>query len=525
MPTAVAAAAHHLPPDATADLLLLKSRRRSPEELRGHKFFVEVTAPSMAGSLNSTFWLREVPRVCQADEAVWHAAVSLAVSHEAYLFRSPPRSRLALTHFNAAIRALTEDPSSARGEAWRTLVLSTMFACVCIFEGQLEQASFHFRSGCNLLHEAERNERAAAHPSQQVDEPGDAEKSRPSPRRPRPSPVSLSSIRSMLVSIEMSESKFDRRRTSEKPRLLTPDGSFSLWSRYQVPTHPTRRLTPESLRSAGEAAESLFMTLIVASRIHAKKMQDLYAEGGYDMVRAAGSTQANPPELVDAFRNIQRAARIFEEEIESRPRIRPTEMVQLRRAYLSLCIIQSSNLFILGGDPDEPDPDRRFRSLPALCSHTLDLAEEACGLETTVGCHRGGGPVSSVTLMNPVTFVAKAGFGRRTRQRAIGMLHRPRLEGVAHSRLAASLAQKMVDREAAATREYLGRPDLDGITVDNPTSWGWDGAGESGESIHPLARICNYTLQMAGGRYVRVGLRTWKEWLEGEDGEEYGFTW
>ncbi|EMT72401.1 Transcriptional regulatory protein moc3 [Fusarium odoratissimum] len=73
---------------ATADLKLILPRQ-SPEEVRSYRFFLEITAPSLAGAFYADFWLAEVPRVCMSDAAIWHAVVSLEALDHGGITESP----------------------------------------------------------------------------------------------------------------------------------------------------------------------------------------------------------------------------------------------------------------------------------------------------------------------------------------------------------------------------------------------------------------------------------------------------
>ncbi|KAF4448677.1 Transcriptional regulatory protein moc3 [Fusarium austroafricanum] len=66
-----------------ADLKLILPRH-SPEEVRSYQYFLQVTAPSLAGTFYADFWLTEMPRVCLSDAAIWYAVVSLGSAHEGF---------------------------------------------------------------------------------------------------------------------------------------------------------------------------------------------------------------------------------------------------------------------------------------------------------------------------------------------------------------------------------------------------------------------------------------------------------
>lgn len=231
---------------------------------------MEVTAPSVAGALQTDFWLLEIPRVCHSDPAIWHATVSLGAAHEAYVSGRPlvtTASSFALEHFNLAIAALMEAGSSA--EWWRALTASTIFTCICVLDGQLEQARLHFRSGCKLLGALQATTLSTSAEGGQPKRAIVCAASELSK-----APVSISSIRSMLISFEMVEAKLDRGKISEPPALLSDDDNYGMWKSYTVPWMPPghgRYLSSQTLSKAILAAGSLFMNLIIDSLVHAKE--------------------------------------------------------------------------------------------------------------------------------------------------------------------------------------------------------------------------------------------------------------
>lgn len=200
-------------------------------------------------------------------------------------------------------------------------------------------------------------------------------------------------------------------------------------------------------------------------------------------------------------------------------------LLQLRKALVSLCALQATNRLFLMQDPDEPDRQRRLAGLPALCTEVVDLCEDFLALETTVGCLRAGNPISAPTITKLLAALAKSGFGRETRERAVRLLFTPRLEGLWDSRMGAHIVQRMLDRETEKNKEYQEQRDLDGVVIDNPIGRGWVATGESEESIHPLARVCHSTRDFLSGRKVKLTIWTWKEWLEGSPGGEAIISW
>lgn len=426
-----------------------------------------------------------------------------------------------LKHLNASIRALTVQDWSSRKSSWEALTASTMFSCTAMLSGRLDEAKLHFRSGCKLLQELE----ADAATVQLVPE-----------RSQLLGPISLTSIRSLLIGFEMVESKMDPNRVSVPPKLLAPEkqDNYSAWQRYILPTSPTvfgGYASSDSLSQATRAAESLFMTLVISAMAQATVLRKLYDEGGYDLLHSTPICE-DPIAILDSFKTLERASSLFASELDAPegPKMRPSEATELRKAYISLLILQISTRMLLRSDPDEPDPHRRLKSLPTQCSYLMDRCEEVLALETTVGCLRDGGPVASSPLMNPIVYMVKTGFHKKTRDRAVQLLRKPRLEGVWDSCMSAALAGEMMMREAEASREYSKDPVLRDVHIDHPSARGWipaASADDDEDEVHivPLARICNYTMVPLSAREAILTLRTWKEWFEGSPGKNFYIQW
>jgi hypothetical protein len=212
----------HYPPSATdfcaatSDIPLMQSGRRL-EELRSFSYFLEVTAPSLAGAFHSDFWLLEMPRVCHVDQALWHAIVSLGAVHETYmantLMRDSPLNAFATSHYNTSVIALVESSPSAKSR-WKTLTLSTILACICMIGGQRSQARMHWTAGRQLLREFDKEEAARLLEIGKTGQPL---------LTPLALPVSVSSVRSMLIALEMVESEIDKAKISQPPTLLSKE--------------------------------------------------------------------------------------------------------------------------------------------------------------------------------------------------------------------------------------------------------------------------------------------------------------
>lgn len=329
-------------------------------------------------------------------------------------------------------------------------------------------------------------------------------------------PVSVSSIRSMLIAFELIEMKLDPKTTSQPPTLLSQDDTYCLWQSYSIPRAlPGRYLTSENLTKAITAAESLFMSLVINTHQHAKDAKRIYQEG-----RRPCTVVPCEKEFHRVFLEIDRVLTIFKAEMDrwTLPR------ANFRKAYLSLCIIHASTRFGLAKDPQEMDEQKRLASLPALCESIVDMSEEVLDLGGNLGGHSIPGPITNSTVMNPLLVVAKSGSPMSVRQRAIKQLYRPRLEGVWDSRLGASMGEAIIRRETRATKEYLEMPELNNLELLNVTARPWGSPGDE-DYVHPLARVCNTSLSFMKGRSVLIRLRTWREWLQDIEPESEVVYW
>lgn len=290
---------------------------------------------------------------------------------------------------------------------------------MCILDCQYEQARLHFQSGFKILREFAGD-----------DLPQDKDEAA---KMLSNLPVSLSSIRSMLISFELIEMKLDPKKTSQPPTLLSEDDKYCMWQAYTLPeSQPGRYLTADNLTKAVKAAESFFMALVIQTYQHAKDTKNVYLSG----IRPCHVIPCET-EFHRVFNELDKVVALFKAEID---RWAASKM-HFRKAYLSLCIIHAANKFSLAKDPQEPDEAKRRAGLPALCESIVDMSEEVLNLGGNLGGLSIPGPITNSTVMNPLLVVAKSGAPKSVRKRAIEQLYRPRLEGVWDSRLGASMGE------------------------------------------------------------------------------------
>ncbi|KFA46138.1 hypothetical protein S40293_03740 [Stachybotrys chartarum IBT 40293] len=499
---------------------------RPINELRSYRFYLEVTAPSLAGAMHGKFWLDEIPRLCSQDSAIWHGIVSLSSAYESYVSGAKPKTienKFTLQQCNSAIRSMI-GPGSPQNW-WRALFISTIFTCISILDDDYDQAQIQFKSAYNLLREFDTE--TGLEKSNQSRSAG--------PRNLYSAssiPMSLPTLRSILIGFEMRNNRLSSTRVSQLPTLLSRDDSMSQWRSYAAPQHPSavgHYLTVANLGQAVSIAEILFYHLAISSQQYANEMKASYAadkrcltETRWQQSRSKGNSAH-----CLCFKEIQKAVGIFSSEFEVRqwPRAKAAEKAQLQRAFLSLRLMQATNRFMLQDDPDEPNRLKRTKNLPGLCTHIVDLAEEMMSLERTYGCKRSGDTIPNSTVMNPLYVVAMSGFGAETRQRAVHLLRRPRVEGLWDSLMAASLGDIIQSREKAASQEYSKKEYMKEICIDDYTSRGWEAEAAGQQNIHPLARVCKTIMALGKGKQASIGLRTWWEWLEDLPGHEVTIQW
>ncbi|KAF5556358.1 transcriptional regulatory moc3 [Fusarium mexicanum] len=484
--------------NATADLKLILPRQ-SPQEVRSYRFFLEVTAPSLAGAFYADFWLAEVPRVCVSDSAIWHAVVSLGSAHENSVeYGQGSRSVFALKQFNSAIRCLTESTSPRHADRWRALIVSTIFTYVCTIKGLHDQTRLHLQAGCNLLRELQSpaTKNRTTLDQEQLPDVTQEESWIASV------PVSIAPIQSILVAFELQLEALDHGGITESPTLLLQNKTFHAWRYYTAP-RSTHRSTPESINQAYRAAESLFSGLILFSQEHSKQLGDL--QSGKSGPEGLSMLVARQESHTRCYNQIKKAINIFQHEVD--------EMKLEPHTVLPLHLFQAANRLVLIQDPEEHDLEKRQNDLPALYKSIVDLAEQIMNLD----------PVKTrrVSYTQHLFLVAHSGIGQLTRRRAVTLLRRPRLESGWDSLISASLAEAIMDREREAACEYRLEQGLHAGTDGGEKK---EGQKEE-EEVDPMFRIFNITFAFTGPREARIVLRTWREKLEDIAGRSRVIQW
>ncbi|KAF4439597.1 Transcriptional regulatory moc3 [Fusarium acutatum] len=483
--------------NAAADLKLILPRQ-SPEEVRSYRFFLEVTAPSLAGAFYADFWLTEVPRVCMSDAAIWHAVVSLGSAHEDFAEHGQGlRSVFALKQFTSAIRCLTDSRSPRHTDRWRALIVSTIFTYVCTIKGLHDQTRLHLQAGCNLLCELQSlatkgrtNLNQNQLPQVVQDESWISSV-----------PVSVAPIQSILANLELHLNALDHGGMTESPTLLLQNKTLNTW-RYYIAPRRSHRPTRDSINQVYCAAESLFAGLILFSQVHAKQLGDI--QSGRSGSAGLTMLAARQKPYTRCYKEISKAINILQHEVDA-SQLEP-------HAMLPLHLFQRANRLLLIQDPEEHDLVKRQDDLPALYKSIVDLAEQIMNLDPM--------KTRRVSYAQHLFLVAHSGIGQSTRRRAVALLRRPRLEGGWDSLISASLAEAIMDREREAACEHRLEQGLDAGTTG-----GGEEEGQRGEEVDPIFRIFNITFAFTGQREACAVLRTWREKLDDVAGRSRVIRW
>jgi hypothetical protein len=505
----------------------LSNSARPPDEARSFQYFIEIAAPSLAGALEVDFWLVELPMVCRDDPALWHAVASLAGAHESYVSGKAHKKEtnvFALGQFNQSIRHLLA--SDASRDWWRFLTASTIFICICILEDKYQEAKMHYESAYNLLRQSDPSLSAAGQ-----DDKGTLAQNKGS--RDPSFPVSLVSLRSILIGFEVRMERNGNKRVSQLKTLMGSQNKYASWREYTSLLRPSMPsewfLARENIRHAVSAAESLFFEMALDRRRRTVKLKELYQS---DRSNFGKHWAENIPRDGEAYRRfwieMNRVVKRYKSEMERRKGA-ASRFADHRSAILCLELVHLTNLLYLQEFTDV-DSQAFDQQRPALDFAICDLAEEIISLEkVSGGCKRSGGGIASTTVMNNLVSMVQMGYSEAVRYRALRLLRQPRTEGLWDMLMAAGYAEAIHTREKAATQEYKYNAEANALLrsgVSSPPRGRRvkeEGLGDVG--LHPLAYICHSDIIYGGSREAKLLLSTYWEWLEGKPGQEIPISW
>ncbi|KAG7113621.1 Aspercryptin biosynthesis cluster-specific transcription regulator like protein [Verticillium longisporum] len=132
--------------------------RRDQDKVRSYRFFLNIASPALSTLFDFDFWLKDIPRICHTDPAIWHAVVGLSAAYELYsraIDNSTATAKLRQlirTQTSESIRSLT-NLSSRHSDKSRALVVSILFTCMSSIQWHYDEAHMHLKFARKILTE------------------------------------------------------------------------------------------------------------------------------------------------------------------------------------------------------------------------------------------------------------------------------------------------------------------------------------------------------------------------------------
>jgi hypothetical protein len=154
--------------------------RRSWRERHSLNFFVNFSAPQMAGFFDSTFWQKMVIQMSYHEPAILHAITAIGALHEAIMQRAfadekrkAQAMEFALNQCNRAISSLTGPKRGRHGvrspDSRLALMTCVLFTCFEAMQGRCDSAVNHALQGRRLLQATGRPNITTMAPSDEDD--------------------------------------------------------------------------------------------------------------------------------------------------------------------------------------------------------------------------------------------------------------------------------------------------------------------------------------------------------------------
>ena len=486
--------------------------RNNPEEVRSYQFFLEVAAPILAGTSDIELWLSEIPRVCHADPAIWHAIVSLGAVYESFTSPRPSpsaskgtRDSFVLRQFNLSIRCLTSR-ILRREDKWRALTASVIFTCVCIIMDLHREARLHIKAGCTLLREIQEDKLKSL--AQQSALPSRSRKERKTTPVPSTTmPVSIAPLRAIVTRLEVHARALEGIVDLNNDRSMVAESeTFNAWHFYQSPCSlehipisagtPSTRIryaTQENIVRAHRASEALLNSLVIFSQEHVDEFGAVLT--GEDAGILSTLLALQEP-FTRCFAELTAALQVFELEMKTLTPKGDRLSPNLARAILTFKLTHVTTSPLLLRDFVNLNPVQRSQILAGNYKSIVEVAERILEQDTA----NAQVFTPSVCTTRSLYLVAQSGFPQSTRKRAVELLHKyPRREGLWDSQFAAAMAELVINRE--------------------------EDAGEDGETGHPLSQHYSKHVSFESERLATITMRTWQDWKMGMEGERCMLKW
>ncbi|KAF4968685.1 hypothetical protein FSARC_3971 [Fusarium sarcochroum] len=411
--------------------------RKNPDEIRSYNYFLEVTGPALAGLFDADFWCRELPKICVADPALWHAVVALGSVHEAcgYGDRQPetkPQYKLCLQQYSAAVSSLRDTSAHRSTDRWRAIIASTIFTCIYVMQGLYKQAlAIHAAAGCNLIREIE-TEQDANRPQPITRDQHDTLSS---------APIDLRQVKDLLLDFEMLAQTLKTGGYSDdrNAESLSRTDSYGYWRFYKSPDicpESPRHLVAAFLTRARRAAESLQNSLGLWWQENRDDIHGLYSNNKDTVMACYEKLLARQIAHTRCYKELQRTLRKFQKYFNSEAFATKLIIVEL---------LQLTNSLYLLSDPEQPDPIIRQAKMPLVADRIVEISENILAWSSSSPGKLSLAPAPLTS--GPLFLVATSGFSQSSRKRAMELLGRPRLEGFWEPAMSASLAEAMWMRE------------------------------------------------------------------------------
>lgn len=454
-----------------------------PEEKRAIEFFRLRTAQDLVSPFRTTFWSEQVILLAEHQPAVRHALVALGTAHEAFLCGQAPISDFVLRHYNKAINTIMIGAKTNHSQTEEAALLtSIIFASLEILRGCYHSAFKIVTSATNVLQERCVQDRK--------------------------------SMEAILPGIEL-------RRLFMRLTYQVMDLSGSEFDHHSY--HHYENEVPETFedyRMAMAFLESLYCRM---SHLH-KTLDRLGTDAiactnpGQKIQFEMRNLQNDYDKWRSAFNRMKSRAGYHSSATKRDPAVTSIEIVNnVLKIMLSVSMI-----------PAEDDFDHHIQTFEAIVNQAEALIGGAAelpltrahagdcspGQRTPPVVHRGDLPALawspssgakpaftlSTGCIGPLYFVAARCRSPPVRRRALVLLQTGyRKEGLWDSRIAASIAEKVIQVEESSMRStnmYVDRAYADDLEVRIPAArrvklvnvvWGEDERGSA-----------TYTRQHAG---------------------------
>lgn len=282
-------------PDSLPKQLRVALPKKNDQELRSFSFFLDVTAPMIAGVFEAEFWLTYIPRACHLDSTIWHAVVALGAVHEATIRNigstAHDGSTFTLQQINAAINHLVRPrtPSSGQELNWRALTTSVVFTYLCSFQGLYSDAAIHLSAAKHLIQELHVMRQTPT--GSTASKPTKQRSTNTAPSTFDDAPVPYYDLFSVVACLEVTAQLLNSSGASDDSDILSDASAYITWRTYSAPSIPASsgmcehgrcfpsRATPSNLSHAGRAIKSLLNGLMALSQRNAPDVARLVLHG------------------------------------------------------------------------------------------------------------------------------------------------------------------------------------------------------------------------------------------------------